>query len=137
VNRVSFQQLADERLLEAEILLAAGRWSGAYYLTGYAVECGLKACIAKLTNQYDFPDKSFAQRCFTHNLDTLLDLARLTLDPDNDLSADLQFEANWVVVRTWKEDSRYQIKTQIEADELYNAVADQTHGVLQWIKVRW
>ena len=28
-----------------DCLLAGGRWTGAYYLGGYAVECGLKACI--------------------------------------------------------------------------------------------
>jgi len=45
VNRAELRQLAEDRILDAEHLLAAGRWSGAYYLAGYAVECGLKACI--------------------------------------------------------------------------------------------
>ena len=35
------QQLAEDRILDAASLLAVGRWSGAYYLAGYAVECGL------------------------------------------------------------------------------------------------
>ncbi len=38
---------------DAEVLLDAGQWSGAYYLAGYAVECGLKACAAEMTNQHD------------------------------------------------------------------------------------
>ena len=46
MNRADFQRLADVRIDEAGVLLAAGRWSGAYYLAGYAVECALKACIA-------------------------------------------------------------------------------------------
>jgi hypothetical protein len=45
VNRVQLRQLAEDRLLDAERLLTGGRWAGAYYLAGYAVECGLKACI--------------------------------------------------------------------------------------------
>ena len=137
MNRTDFQQLAEERLLDAQMLLAAQRWSGAYYIAGYAVECGLKACVAKLTNQYDFPDKSFAQSCFTHNLDTLIDIARLKSDLDNDMASNQELGANWVTVRAWKEDARYQLKNQVEAVELYTAVAEQTNGVMQWIKLRW
>ena len=36
-----------ERLREARALLGVRCWSGAYYLAGYAIECGLKACIIK------------------------------------------------------------------------------------------
>jgi hypothetical protein len=45
LTKVQLRQLSEDRILGAECLLAAGRWSGAYYLSGYAVECGLKACI--------------------------------------------------------------------------------------------
>ena len=58
MNRSSLQNLANERIKDAEALLMAGRWSGAYYLAGYAVECALKACFAKQTREYDFPQKS-------------------------------------------------------------------------------
>ena len=46
VNRWEFRELATLRLAEAKALLDAGLPDGAYYLAGYAVECGLKACIA-------------------------------------------------------------------------------------------
>ena len=72
MNRTDFQRLADMRIDEAKILLDQGKWAGAYYLAGYAVECALKACIAKLTSAEDFPDKEFAAKCFTHNLDKLV-----------------------------------------------------------------
>jgi hypothetical protein len=45
MNRAQLRQLAEDRVLDAACLLAGGRWAGAYYLAGYAVECGLKACI--------------------------------------------------------------------------------------------
>jgi HEPN domain len=67
VTRTEFQQLADVRIDEARVLLAQGKYDGAYYLAGYAVECALKACIAKLTNKDDFPDKVFVQRSYTHS----------------------------------------------------------------------
>jgi HEPN domain-containing protein len=43
VNRQEARQLADEWVVDAKLLLDAGRWHAAYYLAGYAVECGLKA----------------------------------------------------------------------------------------------
>ena len=47
VNRRDLQFLARSRLTEAKALLSASHGDGAYYLVGYAVECGLKACIAQ------------------------------------------------------------------------------------------
>jgi HEPN domain-containing protein len=57
VDRRDFQQLSRIRAREAEALLKLGLSDGAYYLAGYAVECALKACIAKGTRRYEFPDK--------------------------------------------------------------------------------
>jgi len=33
--------LAETRVADAMALLQAGRWAAAYYLLGYAIECGL------------------------------------------------------------------------------------------------
>lgn len=55
MTRSDLQKLAAERIADAKALLAMKRWSAAYYLAGYAVECGLKACIAKLTKAEEFP----------------------------------------------------------------------------------
>jgi HEPN domain-containing protein len=57
VDRKGLQELSNVRLKEAKALLKVGMADGAYYLAGYAVECALKACIAKETRRYDFPDK--------------------------------------------------------------------------------
>jgi hypothetical protein len=72
MNRVDFQMIAFLRLEEAQILLAAESFSGAYYLAGYAVECALKACIAKATHQHDFPDKKRVNDSYSHDLTLLL-----------------------------------------------------------------
>jgi HEPN domain-containing protein len=134
---VELQQLAEERVRDAETLLKAGQWSGAYYLAGYAVECGLKACIAKLIQQHDFPDKELAQRCYTHKIETLVEVAGLVLQRDTDATANPTLGANWLVVKDWDEKARYRLWTEPDAREVFNAVADKTNGVLQWIKVRW
>jgi HEPN domain-containing protein len=40
-----FYRVAQQRLLDAQLLLGHGRTTGAVYLAGYAVECILKALI--------------------------------------------------------------------------------------------
>ena len=47
LNRDNLQRVSDLRAEEARLLLDNGHYPGAYYLLGYAVECALKACIAK------------------------------------------------------------------------------------------
>ena len=70
------RRLAGERALEAQVLLAAGHWSGAYYLVGHAAECGLKACVLAYVEATGaiFSDREFSEKCWTHDL---ADLAKL------------------------------------------------------------
>jgi HEPN domain-containing protein len=79
MNRTDLQNLAEERLGDAQALLASNRYGGAYYSIGYAVECGLKACIAKLTRAEDFYDKTLAGKIFTHKLEDLANHTRLEM----------------------------------------------------------
>ena len=138
VNRADFQQSADLRTDEAKTLLDQGKWPGAYYLAGYAVECGLKACIAELTNQHDFPpEKKFVQDCYTHNLETWLRLSGHEARLRADATADADLRDNWNVVKDWDEQSRYELKAEAEARALYEAITEAGHGVLPWIKARW
>jgi len=138
MNRNHFQQLAEVRIGEAEVLLNQGKTDGAYYLAGYSVECGLKACLSKLTNQGDFPPKPNSIRdYYSHAIETLLKTAGLTAQRDADSAADPDLEVNWGVVKDWTEESRYERKTQAEAQQLIAAITDAAHGVLPWIKQRW
>ena len=137
VNRAELQWLAKQRIREAKALLDTGHWPGAYYLAGYAVECALKACIARLTKSEEFPDKKFADRCWTHNLTQLLDPAGLKDEFAAALPADLDLTENWRLVREWDESSRYARKAKAEAEEPYEAITDRKHGVLTWLKRRW
>ena len=139
MNRTDLQQLAEDRVFDAEALLNAGRWSGAYYFSGYAVECAFKACIAKRTNLHDFPEKSLAQRAYTHDLLVLLGVADLGLQLklDTTPAADPTLGKNWQLVKDWNEGARYESKSEVQARELYNAVTDNASGVLKWIKGHW
>jgi HEPN domain-containing protein len=57
MNRSSFRRVAARRLRDARALLRARCYSGAYYVAGYAVECALKACIARQTRATSYPPK--------------------------------------------------------------------------------
>ncbi len=137
VNRTQLQILSEERARDAEALLDVGRWSGAYYLAGYAVECGLKACIAKLTQQHDFPDQKFVNSSFTHKIEDLIKLAGLGLQRDTDVKSKPLLGSNWLIIKDWNEVARYQCWTELHARKLVSAVTDTTNGVLPWIRIHW
>lgn len=138
MTRAELRQLAEDRIADAAALLAAGRWSGAYYLAGDAVECALKACIAKLTNQDDFPrDRKFVEDCYNHDVEKLLKSAGLRSALDAEIAANPAFETNWITIKDWEETTRYEQKTQAEAQTLYGAITNIPNGVLPWVRLHW
>ena len=137
MNRRDFQELAAIRLKEARVLLKAQCWEGAYYLGGYAVECALKACIAKQTMRHDFPDKELADSSYTHDLEKLLKLAELEAALRESAGSNRELQTNWNVVRDWKEHSRYSKPSQADADKILLAIGDRQRGVLGWLRRHW
>jgi hypothetical protein len=140
MTRADWQRLAEERARDAQALLAVSQWSGAYYLGGYAVECGLKSCVlvrVLRAPESIFLDKRFSEKCWTHDLEELVKLADLVAVRDADVAANLMLDASWKHVSDWSEQDRYRIKTEVEARELVAAVTDHVNGVLPWIKARW
>jgi hypothetical protein len=140
VNRADFQRLAIDWLADAKALLAARRWTAAYYLAGYAVECGLKSCIlARLAAETEviFDDKRFSEKCWTHDLIQFVDLAGLKVMLAADTAADPDLRDNWDASKDWSESSRYVRTAKADAEELYNAITDKKHGVFSWIKRHW
>ncbi len=125
------------RLVEADALLRGGHFSGAYYLSGYAVECGLKACIARATQRYSFPDRNIVNRSYTHNLAELVKVAELESDLLRLQQTNRQFALNWAVVKDWSEESRYRVLRQQQAIDLYTAIVQRRHGVMTWIRQHW
>ena len=75
MNRTDLQLLADVRVADAEALLEAKRWAAAYYLLGYAVECALKACVARQFRQDEVPDRTVVNNFYSHRLDQLLGIS--------------------------------------------------------------
>jgi len=137
MDRKDLQSLSRWRLLEAKALLRAGLPNGAYYLAGYSVECALKACIAKSTRRYDFPDKQRVDASYTHSLRELVKLAGLEKGLADLKKEDKDFKKSWELVESWREVSRYEVHTSAEAGELIEAIGARNHGVIRWIKLFW
>jgi HEPN domain len=137
VNRSDFQKLADVRVQDAKVLLDARRFDGAYYLVGYAVECALKACIAKQVKEFDFPDRKIVTNSWVHNLTQLLRLSGVGLLHDEELKKNPSFDVYWGVVRGWEENSRYANTPEKTARDMFDAVTDPNNGILTWLKNHW
>lgn len=137
MNRSQFQAVTKLRLHEARVLLDAAQYAGAYYLIGYAVECALKACVAKQVRQYDFPDKKIANEAFTHDLEKLMRVAGLAPEFERDRKDSPLLDLNWSVVKDWSEAVRYELGiTAVQARDLYLACTGKD-GILPWVKKKW
>ena len=108
-----------------------------FYLAGYAVECALKACIAKGTRRGEFPDKKKVESSHSHNLLQLSRVAGLDEACLEKGAKDPDFRNNWDYVQSWSEQSRYQRHRLETARALLEAVGDPRHGVMSWIKQQW
>ena len=138
VNRTEFQQLSRVRQREARVLLKAGQTLGAYYLAGYAVECALKACIAKQTRRHDFPNRERTKSAYTHDLERLVRAAGLERDFARARSSNAALEVNWALVKDWNETSRYKSSIGMpDAKDLLSACVARKSGILSWIRARW
>ncbi|HYT88340.1 MAG TPA: HEPN domain-containing protein [Gemmataceae bacterium] len=147
MNQADLQKMADERILDAKVLLDGGRWEFAYYAAGYAIECALKSCLLArmIYTGWVFQEKIKPDECLTHDFGKLVQLAGLTDELNNKLKASAAaggpagaaFAKHWTIVILWKVTSRYEAKTQLEAEILYNAITHDPDGVLRWIKNYW
>jgi len=137
MDRKDFQELSRVRLKEATALLRLGLFDGAYYLAGYAVECALKACIAKRTQRFEFPDKKRVESSYSHKLGELVKVAGLDEARLERVGKDLDFRRRWDAVESWSEQSRYRRISAESAQVLLAAVGDRRHGVISWINLQW
>ena len=137
MTRKEFQALTRMRLRDARTLLRSGNQEGAYYLSGLAIECGLKSAIARKTNRHDFPlEAGFVKdKVYTHDLSKLLAAAGLESILITDAANNPRLRTSWAVVKDWKVESRYRVGG-LNGEALYSAVAGR-NGVLRWLRQYW
>ena len=97
MNRLDFQNLAKIRIDDAKVLQTTGNNpSGAYYLAGYAVECALKACIAKNIRAEVWPPKpNTSQEMYSHDLQKLIKQAGLADLLTSQRNSNIRFTGHW------------------------------------------
>jgi len=132
--RKDFQSLSLLRMREARALYMAGHFDGAYYLGGLGVECALKACIARATRRFEFPDRARADRVYTHRLESLLKEAGLELELTRASNA---VKENWTTVRDWKVELRYSVGKSEAVCRAFLTAATGRDGALPWLKRFW
>ncbi len=137
MRRSHLQALADAKLRDAQILLVNDRYSSAYYLGGYAVELGLKACIAKQFTAESIPERNFVNAVYSHKLPDLLALAGLRPELQEKKDQDPDFATNWALVVQWEPQTRYADFDPFTAQSLIQAIGADESGVLPWIKRYW
>ncbi len=137
LTKKDIEALSEARLADAKHLLQAKRYSAAYYLSGYAVELGIKACVASVFQANAIPDKSFVDAVYSHRLRKLIGLAGLEQQLERDMKADPDLAGAWGVASKWTEASRYAMWTEFASASMVQAVGDPEHGVVQWLKKHW
>lgn len=137
LTKNDLQRLSVTRLEDAIYLLQSNKASSAYYLAGYSIELGLKACISNLFQENVIPDKGLVNAIYTHSLEALMSTSGLLPELKTDMKKDAMFSANWGIVTKWNEHSRYEFWDPVSAATLINAITDQDHGVFPWVKKHW
>lgn len=99
------RKIAKARFSDAEALLAAGRYDGAAYLCGYAIELILKSQICRVLHWAEFPATSSEFKNYqsfkTHDLDVLLHLT------GKEAIIKTLYVAEWSAFSQWDPESRY------------------------------
>lgn len=119
--------LSNDRFEDAKALYKAGRYNGAFYICGYAVELGLKRKICETLGWEGYPsvEKEFNKlKSFkTHELNILLSLSGVEKQIKEEVFTD------WSIVTSWNPELRY--SSQKQTEKITKSLLDSTDIVLK------
>lgn len=126
LSRGDLKKLAGERLRDAEVLFAGGRYDAAAYTCGYVIEMALKACVCRRLGETEYPQTDLGGKFKTHSYEDLLLLAGLRRHKPT----------NWSKVADWLPDWRYKRPgtTRQDAEDRIRLLRSE---ILPWLKRRW
>lgn len=120
-------------LSAAKSLFADGQTVCAYHAAGIALECALKAQVARNTRAEEFPDKTLADKAWKHDPADLLRVAQLEKELDKPSNAGVK--SNWQIVKNWSIETRYDVsRHEADVESLIRALDDPPDGVLVWLR---
>jgi len=115
------KEIAQARLEDADTLLASGRYDGAVYLCGYAVELALKAKICQILDWQGYPSTKGEFTKYgsfkTHDLDVLLHLT----GKEEYVKTFLFTE--WSAVAFWNSEARYRAIGTAKASDAHSMIS--------------
>jgi len=140
------REIAEERLAEAIILRDKGKYNGAFYLAGYAVELALKAKICDnfgFPNLFDEDDQSaitgigeLRKAVKKHDLFVLLMFSGLKIKFDDAMANDKGFlRINSLLFKNWNESYRYKpcgFCKDYDVIEMIDLMTN-ANNIMQWI----
>jgi hypothetical protein len=134
--RATLQRLATAKIDDARLLFENQRYSNSYYLYGYGIELGLKACIARQMIAETVPDKAVLRGFLDHEIGKLVSLAGLSesLKTRRD---DPEFDIRWSIVSEWSVESRYDMIDVVTAAAMQDAIESPQFGVMRWLQQFW
>lgn len=136
LSRTTLQNIAESKIRDARLLFENSRYSSAYYLYGYGIEFGLKACIARLMVAETVPDPSVLKGFLDHNYMRLVGLAGLA-EPLKVERKKAQFDSRWAIVTEWSVEARYDLVDAVTATAMQDAVENSDDGVMRWLRQSW
>ena len=103
MTRSHFQQLSKLHMSHAEALLNAALFSGAYYISGYAVECALKTSAKIRISSIFIRIPRWFNKAWTHNFPNLIEVSGLKTEFDAERQQDSDLDVNWKrrMAATW------------------------------------
>lgn len=136
LSRLTLQGLATSKVEDARLLYDHQRYSNAYYLYGYAIELGLKACIARNVTAETIPDKVVLTGFLDHHVGRLVGLAGLA-DAMKLARQTEEFDKRWSEISGWSIDARYGAIDAATAAAMADAVEHPNHGAMTWLQRYW
>lgn len=115
------EHLSKARLEDAKALYQAGRYEGAVYICGYAVELGLKKKICITLGWSEYAEKYTSFK--THALEVLLHFSGVESYINQNLLSE------WSVVMSWNSELRYSSKKQTQQEA--KLMIDSTETILK------
>jgi hypothetical protein len=116
-----FEQIARDKLIDAQCLFEGNRFDGAVYLAGYALEIALKVKLCKNNDLLEFPERKneadiTTKQWLIHSL--------IVLEQKCCLNLDSNYLVEWSNVKGWDVEGRYKRtqQTQDNANDFLDSV---------------
>lgn len=130
ISTKDLRAVARARLRDAQVLLRAKRFDGAFYLSGYAVEVALKARICRTLKWQGFPATRREFENFvslrSHDLESLLQFSGVAA------RVKAKYFPEWSTVLKWNPEKRYQTIGVLSAQEATDMVRC-VKGLLEYL----